>query len=150
MRFIIALVLVLLVVGAYFRGWFQFGVNDEPGKSATTASLTINNKKIQEDVSDLAQATKDKVGSLSKASAQSNGITESTTQGQVQKVAQGQLTVRTPDDQVMSFGVNPNTEIQIGDRPGTLADIKKDDPVSVRHAERDGRHQAISVIVETR
>jgi hypothetical protein len=142
---------VLVVVGAYFRGWFQFGMNDEPGNSATTASVTINKKKIQEDVSDLAQATKDKVGSLSKANAQaSKDITESTTQGQVQKVAQGQLTVRTPDDQVMSFGVNPNTEIQIGDRPGTLADIKKNDPVSVRHAERDGRHQAISVIVETR
>jgi len=152
MRYILVIVVVALVVTAYFRGWFGFGVNHDAGPSQTTASVTIDKKKIQDDVRDLTQRAKEEVGAITHARAQTpEKITEVTVQGQIMQVAQGQLSVRTPDDQVLKFGIVPKTAIQVGDRPGTLADLRKDEPVSVVYTdEEEGRRTATSITIENR
>jgi len=152
MRFFVALLLVALIVVGYMRGWFQVGVNDGPNADQSTASVTVNKAKIHEDVTDIAQKTREQVNSFSnKPRAETSpNASEGTARGQIDNVGQGRLTVRMPDDQMMTFGLAPKTEIHIGDRPATVGDLQRGDPVSVIYSNEQEGHMATSVTVENR
>jgi len=151
MRYLVIVVLVIFGFVAYYRGWFEFSANNGPGDTQATASVTVNKKKFQNDVNEFAEKTRDQVNSITHPRQHPRpSATETTVRGQIDNVGQGKLTVRMPDDQVMDFGIAPKTEVFIGDRPGTMADLHKDDPVSVIYSNEEERPVAVSVTVENR
>jgi len=151
MRYLVIVLLVILGFVAYYRGWFEFSANNGPGNNQSTASVTVNKKKIQEDVNEFTEKTREQVNSITHPRQEPRpSATETTVRGQIDTVSQGKLTVRMPDDQVMSFGIVPKTEVFVGDRPGTMADLHKDDPVSVVYSNDEERQVAVSVTVENR
>jgi hypothetical protein len=151
MRYLIFVVLVVVGFVAYYRGWFELSANNGPDNAQSTASVTINKKKIQNDVNEFAEKTRQQVSSITHPQSQAKpNAAEATARGQVDSVAQGKLTLRMPDDQLLSFGIVPKTEVRIGDRLGTMADLHKDDPVSVVYTDDEDRHVAVSVTVENR
>jgi len=150
MRYLVIVVLVILGFVAYYRGWFEFSANNGPGEQST-ASVTVNKNKIREDVNEFAEKTKEQVNSITHPKQQPRpSATDTTVRGQIDNVGQGKLTVRMSDDQVMNFGVGPKTQVYVGDRPATMADLHKDDPVSVVYSTEEERPVAVSVTVENR
>src|SRR5438874_8144107 len=132
MRYLLIVVLVVVGVVGYYRGWFVVSTDNGPGQDQSTASFTVNKKKIQNDVNEFAEKTKEQVDSITHGRTPArHSVTEATARGQIETVGQGKLTVRTPEDQILTFGVVPKTVVQVGDRPATMADLRKDDPVSV-------------------
>src|SRR2546430_5414646 len=106
MRYLVIVVLVISGFVAYYRGWFEFSANNGPGDTQATASVTVNKKKFQNDVNEFAEKTRDQVNSITHPRQQPRpSATETTVRGQIDNVAQGKLTVRMPDDQVMDFGI---------------------------------------------
>jgi len=150
MRYVLFVVLVILGFVAYYRGWFEFSTNNGPGDQST-ASVTVNKNKIREDVNEFAEKTRDQVNAITHPRQETRpAATDTAVRGQIDNVGQGKLTVRMPDDQLMDFRVVPKTEVYIGDRPGTMADLHKDDPVSVVYYTEEERPVAASVTVENR
>ncbi len=150
MRYLLVLLLMVALVVGYFRGWFEFSANTDRDRNQETAAITINKNQIQKDVGQVTDKAREGVNSIWARSQPAPKTTETTTRGQIEDVGQGKVTVRTPDDKVLTFGVVPSTVVQVGDRPATMADLHKDDPVAVVHTDGEEQHVAVSVTVENR
>jgi hypothetical protein len=142
LRAIVILLVVGLGVAAFWRGWLQADVTNKPQQTDTT--LTVNKDKIQQD---LEYLKKQERALFSKPA---SDFAETTVHGHVQTLGRDQLTLLAADGKTVNVKLVPETTIRIGDKTGTVTDLRIGDPVTVEQVTRGDRLVATSVTVAER
>jgi hypothetical protein len=142
--FLAGLLIVVLIIVAFARGWVNVSVfnNEEPNQSGAT--VTIDKNKIKEDVN----AAKDKVHIGSKAEDgkhQADGKQQSKVQGKVKEVGPSELILTTDADKSLDLTIARETDIRIGNEKGSLQDIRPGDRVTASYVTLENRHVATSL-----
>ncbi|MCI0640669.1 MAG: hypothetical protein L0Y72_20125 [Gemmataceae bacterium] len=133
--FLIFLVLCLVVVGAlgFYLNWWGFSTSTDANTGKTNVQLTIDKKKMSQDVQSGVGGLRDLVAGKSfEGSIQSlDAVTRSVNL----KNDAGDLTVRATDE----------TKIQLLSGPGTFPDLKQGMRVNVAYETRDNIHSATKI-----
>jgi len=141
MLFCLAFVALLAV--ALVRGWVSVSWFSKESQDQAGATVSIDKNKIKEDVA----TVKNKAGDLQhRGDPQANleRGTETKVQGKVQAVSQKQLTLMA-GDQPLTLAVAKETDIRVGGKQGTLAEIHPGDRVTVAYVTLENRHIARSL-----
>jgi hypothetical protein len=143
---LVVLALVVVAVTALVRGWVQFG--DAP-RGETGATVTINKAKIEQDVATVKNKVKkegdDVKGRVGDSSPKGNEQDRATIQGKLQTIGQDAVTLARPGDQPMTVRVTRETDIRVGGKQGTLADLRPGDSVTVGYVTLQDRPVARSL-----
>jgi hypothetical protein len=122
MRFLL-FVFVLLVAGTvglgFYRGWFQFGSENDKGKSNLT--FTVDKDKIQQDEKTAAADVR-KLGHHAEEDSATTG--ENTMDGTVVKVTDDQLTMTNEKGKEHSHTLAANVKVTCDDKACMAADLK--------------------------
>jgi hypothetical protein len=137
MRTVFAILVVGLVAFVIWRGWLHFNVTSDTDQTATT--LTIDKAKFKQDLEAIKHEQP--------ASAQGRSFAETTVTGRIQTVAQDHFTLRADDGQTANVTMMPETTIRVGDKAGTVSDLRVGDAVTVMQVMRGDRQVATSVNV---
>jgi hypothetical protein len=138
MRTLFAILVVALVAFIIWRGWLQFNVSNNSEQTATT--LTIDKVKIKQDLEAIKHEQP--------ASAQGQNFAEITVNGRIQTLGPNHFTLRAEDGQTVNVTMMPETTVLIGDKVGTINDLRIGEAVTVAEVTRGDRQVATSVIVK--
>ena len=120
-RWLFLILLIVLVVVAFNRGWVSFSWNEQD-KDKNVAALTIDKDKIKEDVHALTDKARQAV--------QPNA-SGSTLHGTVEAVTADELRLRTVGEKSVTVRITPRTTIHRGEREITAADLAAGQKVTV-------------------
>jgi len=116
-------VFVLLVAGTvgvgFHRGWFQFGSDNDAGKSNLT--LTVDKEKIQKDEKTVADDVR-KLGHHATENAATTG--ENTMDGAVVNISGDKLTMTNKEGKEHSHTLAANVKVTCDGKTCTAADLK--------------------------
>jgi preprotein translocase subunit SecF len=142
MKFLL-IVLVLLVAGVFgvgfYRGWFQFGSDNDTNKSNYTFSVDKN--KIEKDEKTVAEDVK-KLGHH--ATENATTTSENTTDGAVVKVSGDKLTMTDKEGKEHSHTLATNVKVTCDGKTCTAVDLKAGMKIRVT-AESAAPHEATRI-----
>jgi Sec-independent protein translocase protein TatA len=165
---LITLVLICAVAvgAAFYLGWLDLSTGTS-GDRRSEVTLTIDKEKVKDDLS----AVKEKASEAGKSIGQTakeakdelkdvaNDLKDKkedillgkTLDGQLTAVdmAKKEVTVKSNDGKdTVTVKVDGQTKIRVGDKDGTLADVKAGDTVTLVHMPKDGIDTALSLAVK--
>lgn len=166
-KLLIAVVLLVAVgVGAaFYLGWLNFSTAYSPDNSQSEVRLTLDKEKVKEDIEAVKKKARETTEKISEGAKdikeKATDVKErvdtvvlgKTLDGTLESVDLGknELTVTGKDGKDnLTVKVDGQTKIRVGDRDGTMADLKKGDSVSVTHMLKDGVDVALVVIVKVK
>ena len=156
--FFIALAVLLVVGGgvAYWLHWWGISKTPPNDNGETAVRLTVDKDKMNKDVNAAKAAIKDDVeklkeGAHEKGEAQPQAK-ELLVEGTIRAIDPGNhmLTVRNDKKEEVAVRTDADTRIRIGDKEGTLADLKIGDSATVTYESAKGEKAAKSVTVKKR
>jgi hypothetical protein len=166
MKYLLITLVLLCVVSvgaAFYLGWLNLSTINSSDDRRSELTLTIDKEKVKEDI----DAAKEKASEIGKSIGQTakeakdvaNDIKDKkedlllgkTLDGQLTAVdmAKKEVTVKSNDGKdTVTVKVDGQTKIRVGDKDGTLADIKAGDTVTLVHMPKDGIDTALSLAVK--
>ena len=154
MRAFLIAVVVLLVVGcgvAYWLHWWRIDTAPSNTDGETTVKLTVDKDKMKKDVNAAQGTIEDDVDDLKAkvGKAKSQGLL---VEGTIQAIdpSKQTLTVMNDKNEEVAVRTDADTQIRVGDREATLADLKIGDSATVTYESAKGKKTAKSVTVKKR
>lgn len=157
MRAICIIVVVVLIVGggvAYWLHWWRIDTVPSQDDGETKVQLTVDKDKMNKDVRSAKGTIKDDVEKLKegvheKRKAQPRGLL---VEGTIRAIDPGNhtLTLMNGENEEVTVRTDAATRIRVGEKEGTLADLKIDDSASVTYESAKGEEAAKSVTVKKR
>src|SRR5579884_601042 len=155
MRAICIIVVVVLVVGcgvAYWLHWWRVDTAPSNADGKTRVQLTVDKDKMNKDVNAAEGTIKDDVEKLKervheKGKAQTQ---ELLVEGTIRAIDPSNHTLTVMNDEKKEVAVKTDTatRIHVGDKEGTLADLKIGDSATVTYESAKGEKAAKSVTVK--
>jgi hypothetical protein len=149
MKAFLITVVVLLVLGVaagFYEGWFSVSA-DNTREGQSQVKVTVDTAKIKKDVATVRTQVEKLGKDIEKPAPQPKSLTVA---GTIQAVdtANAVVTIAASEKPATAVKVEGGTKIRLGDRDGTLADLKTGDPVVVTyHEERPSRFVAEAITV---
>lgn len=157
MRAICIIVVVVLVVGggaAYWLHWWRIDTVPSNTDGETKVQLTMDKDKMNKDVRAAEGTIKDDVEKLkeavhAKGKAQPAAVL---VEGTIHAIdpSKHTLTVMNDKNEEVVVRMDAATRIRVGDKEGTLADLKIGDAATVTYESAKGENGAKSVTVKKR
>ncbi len=157
MRALCIIVVFVLVVGggvAYWLHWWRVDTVPSNADGKTGVQLTVDKDKINKDVNAAEGTIKDdveklKAGVHEKGKAQTQGLL---VEGAIRAIdpSNHTLTVMNDKNEEVAVKTDAATRINVGDKEGTLADLKVGDSATVTYESAKGEEAAKSVTVKKR
>lgn len=152
---VLVLLIVVAVGTAFYLGWLNVSTSNSVDKSRSEVTLTIDKEKVKEDLDTVkrkAAEAGEKISQTAKeAREELKEHAHKTIDGQVQAVdlQKKEVTVKGNDGtDAVTVKVDAQTKVKIGDRDGSLADVKKGDTVTLVHTPKDGIDTALSLWIK--
>lgn len=157
-----ALLTVVAVGAAFYLGWLNLSTADSFDHSRREVTLTIDKEKVKEDLDavkrkaqeageKVAQTARDLKEEIQETAERSEAVVlGKSLDGQLEIIdaTRKELTVRSNDGKDrITVRIDGQSKIRIGDKDGTIEDLKTGDTVTVVHMPKDGVDTAVSVLV---
>jgi hypothetical protein len=150
MRAFLITVVVLLVLGvaaSFYSGWLRVSA-ETTSAGQSQVKITVDTAKIKEAAASVRDQVEKGGKDIEKPAPQPKTLTLAGTVRMVDK-ANAVVMIAVPEKPEASVKVDGGTKIRLGDREGTLADLKTGDPVVVTyHEERPSRYVAEAIMVQ--
>lgn len=153
MRAFLLIVLMAIVAGGFWLGWFNLSTSKASGKDMV--QFTVDRDKVSEDTENVRhkanEATRDKNRDTAGRRASPEGTAEAAPeniQGIVKEIdaAAGSMVVSTAGSRNVAFMVGGDASIQVNGRKEGLAQVRAGDRVRVGYRTAAGRNEVIKVV----
>lgn len=157
MRTLLVAVALLCVIGigaAFYLGWLNLSTDSSLDSRRSEVTLTIDKEKVKEDIDAVKQKASEVGKSIRQTAKDKKDVLllGKTVDGHLTAVdtVKKEVTVQSNDGKdTITVQVDGQTKIRVGDRDGTLADVKAGDTVTLVHMPKDGIDTAVSLTVKS-